>query len=502
MVVLAALFLILVAIPRAATAQGDSAPTDTWAHDALTRALAASDEITDSFHRVQVLAEISEAQAGVGDTAAARANLQKATQAVGGIDEDALRSWALHDIGLAYVKIDDLAAAEASAEAIRDPRLHDVVLTAVVDARRATRDVSGAQATASLIRDGVRRGQSLRAVAVLQASGGDFSGALLTARGIQHSAVNGLALGDVAAAIARDGSFEEARSLVSRIRDTRSRSRGFAEIAAAQASLGDVHGALTTAQQADDKLARAEAFARIASSRVSVAPAQAQDLFAQSLALVAGARASASRKCDTLTEIARAQLAAGDVTAFAGTLKQVFDALGNVRGESDRLGLLSRIAPLQARAGDYPGAFATVMRADDRSLRPLLARDIAASQAETGDVAGAVGVARSLDDRPAAAAALFGILRVQSQAHDVAGVQETIGFTLQAVRLIASPELRADALGSLAATNALQGDLEAGHAMFAEAMSTAAAVESPQQRAEVYARIADSLADRHRSAAD
>jgi hypothetical protein len=164
--------------------------------------------------------------------------------------------------------------------------------------------------------------------------------------------------------------------------------------------------------------------------------------------------------------------------------------------------LLARIAPLQARAGDYAGAFSTAMRAEDSSLRPLLVRDIAVSQAEKGDVAGAVAVARSLDDRPAAAAALFGILRVQSRTHDASGLRETIGVTLQAVRVIGSPELRAGALGSLAAAHAQEGNVEAAQAVFTEAMNTAAALDGGQQRAAVYARIADSLADRHRSFAE
>ena len=142
------------------------------------------------------------------------------------------------------------------------------------------------------------------------------------------------------------------------------------------------------------------------------------------------------------------------------------------------------------------------MRAEDGSLRPLLVRDIAASQAEKGDVAGAVAAARALDDRPAAAAALFGILRVQSQTHDDAGMHETLSVTLQAVRVIGNSELRAGALGSLAAAHVQEGNLPAAQALFTEAMNTAAAIDGGQQRAAVYARIADSLADRHRALSD
>lgn len=499
---LAALLLTLIAATGAAPGEGGQASTALWAQDALTRALAASEDIADPFHGAQTLAEIAEAQTAAGEVEAARAVLRRAVTVADGVDEEALRSWARHDIGLAYVKADDLAAAEATAESIRDQRLHDIVLATVVDARRGANDVPGAQSTARRIRDLAQQGQSLRAIAILQASEGKFSDALVTARSIQHSQVNALALGDVAAAMARDTNFDEARMLVVRIRDGQSRARGFTEVAAAQASVGDFNGALSTADQIEDKLAHAEALARIAALRVTTRPESSRELFTQSLALMGSARGTPNRKCGTLVEIARAQLIAGDVSGSEATLRRVFAEFRKVKGESERLTLLSRIAPLQARAGDFAGAFSTAMRAEDGSLRPLLVRDIAASQAEKGDVAGAVAAARALDDRPAAAAALFGILRVQSQAHDDVGMQATLGVTLQAVRFIGNAELRAGALGSLAATHAQEGNLPTAQALFAEAMNTAAALDGGQQRAVVYARIADSLADRHRALSD
>jgi len=494
--VFAALFLTLALI------SGPPTPTASWAQDALGRALAASDDITDPFHHAQTLAEIAEAQATAGDAEGARALLAKAVEVAQGVNEDALRSWALQDIGLAYVRADDLNAAEATAAKIRDPRLHDIVLASVVDARRGARDLPGARATASRVRDPARQGQGLRAIAIVQASEAHFSEALETARSIQHPQTSALALGDVAATLARDGGFEEAHSVVLGIRDSQIRARGLVEVAVSQASTGDVFGGLKLVEQIDDKLARGEALARIAALRSTTAPDAAQDLFAQSMAVLAKAKGTANRKCDTLIEVARAQLVSGDTAGSDATLQRVFTELRNVKNDSQRLNLLSRIAPLQARAGNYAGAFSTAMRAEDGSLRPLLIRDIAVSQAEKGDVSGAVAAARALDDRPATAAALFGILRVQSQAHDTAGMQATMGATLQTIRFIGNAELRAGALGSLAATHVLEGDVSTGQALFTEAMNTAAALDGGQQRASVYARIADSLADRHRVVPD
>lgn len=497
---LTALILMLATLEGPA-GPGDGAPTKNWMQVALTQALTASEAIPDSFHRVQAIAEIAEVQAVAGETEAARASLGRARSLVSSIDTDALRSWALHDIGLAYVKADDLTAAEAAAESIRETALHDVVLAAVVDARRSARDVPAAIATARRLRDAGRQGQSLRSIAMLQAAEHDFAAALITVRSIQHGLANALALGDVAASIARDGNADEARLLVARIRNGQSRSRGFAEVAAAQANIGDFKGALATLAQVDDKLARAEAMARIASSRADVAPAEAREMFTQSLAFATTGRANVARRSSTLVEIARAQLAAGDTPGSAATLARVFANFSAIKGEGERLDLISRIAPLQAKAGDYTAAFATAMRAEDESLRPLLVRDVATSQAEKGDVAGAVAAARGLNDRTSAAAALFGILRVQSQAQDTNGMRDTLRVTLQAVRVIGSAELRAGALASLAAARVLEGDMEAARAMFTEAMNTAAAVDG-QRRAAVYARIADSLAGRYRSFVD
>jgi hypothetical protein len=290
--------------------------------------------------------------------------------------------------------------------------------------------------------------------------------------------------------------------LVLGIRDAQSRARGLVEVSVGQASTGDVFGALKVVELIEDKLARAETLARIAALRAATAPEAAQDLFAQSLAALAKAKGAANRKCDTLIEVARAQLVSDDIAGSEATLKRVFAELRNVKNDSQRLNLLSRIAPLQARAGNYADAFSTAMRAEDGSLRPLLVRDVAVWQAEKGDVIGAVEAARALDDRPATPAALFGILRVQSQAHDSAGMKATMGATLQAIRFIGHAELRAGALGSLAATHVLEGDVATGEALFTEAMNTAAALDGSQQRASVYARIADSLADRHRVVPD
>lgn len=480
-------------LPGVLCAQPAAVPSAPWVQDALTHALAACEEIADPFHRAQVLAEVGQAQAAAGDTAIARETLKSAATVAAGIREMALLDYAQRDIAVAYLKAGMPEEAEALAETLKDSRLRDAVLAGAADARRSAHDLAGALATARRIRGAGAQGRALRLIALLQVTEMDFQGALATARSIQHAGLNALALSDVAAAIARDGSFEEATQLTARIRDPLSRARAFEEVAIAQAAAGRFQGALATLERVEDKLQRAEGIARVAELR---APPENRKLFEQALAIAVESRGPPFRRADVLTEIARAQIGSGDAAGARATLKRVFDQLRRVKEDDDRLNLFSRMAPLQARAGDFAGAFATAMRAEDGSLRPLLVRDIAAYQAERGDVEGAVALARALDDRASAAAALFGILRTQYQARDARGIPETLDAILQTVRLIPSPELRAAALGSLAAARISTGDVEAAHAAFTEAMNAAAAAERGSQQATVYARIADALADR------
>jgi tetratricopeptide (TPR) repeat protein len=491
-----ALWLWIWVAPLTAAAHAAEGEGARWAQGALEHAITASADIDDPFHRAQSLAEIADAQAGLGHGPEALTLLQRAAELAGKIDNDALGSWARHDIGLAYVKADDLALAQSTAEGIQDLRLRDNVLSAVIDARRAEHDYLGAIEAARRIQDVARQGHALRTVVIAQAGKGDLESALTTARSIVHPALSAVALGDVAAAFAKEGNFTEARTLAARIRDVRARSEALVEVAAGQADAGDVTGALTLAEGIEDKLSRAHALARVAAVRMRFGnTAPGRELFTQSVALAKGARGGAERKAFVLIEIARAQLGSQEKAAARETLQLAVAQAKNIKNNSDRLSLLAQIVPMQARLGDHADAMVTAGRADDSSLRPLLIRDVAASQAETGDVAGAVRAARALQDRPAGAAAFFGIMRVQAQARDDSGMRETIDTALQTVRFIPNDELKAGALGSLAAAFLVLEDKDEALALFDEAMELAARVQPAPARVSAYARIADALGE-------
>lgn|GEM_PF-1053311 len=492
----AALWLVLV-VPFASAAHSAEGEAAGWVHTALTRAADAAGEISDPFHRAQAFAEIADTHAATGGLDAAREHLRLSAGAANQVDNDALASWARHDIALSFVRADDIAAAETMAATLRDIRMRDAVFGHIVEAQRTAQDVPGALAAARRISDPAEQGQSLRAIALLQANTGDLDGALATARSIVHAGVSAQALGDMAGAFAKDGDFEHAHQLAARVRNAQRRDRAFADVAAAEAEAGNIKGALTTVERVEDKLARAEALARIAAARANYgAPSEARGMLAEGIATVKRTRARSYRKGEVLIEIARAQLAIRDGAAATEALSLALANLAGVQNAA-RLALISRIMPLQAKAGDFGGALKTALRADDPSLRPLLVRDLATAQAEAGDVAGAVAAARGLDDE-SAAAAFFGILHAQLKANDVAGMLVSIDAAMRTVRAIRGTELRAAALGGLAAVQVAAGDSEAASRTFDEALAAAAAAEPGRQRSAAYARIADAVANRGR----
>src|SRR5688572_19452420 len=249
----AALWLLWVApfALVASAAEGDGA---TWAQTALDRALSASSDIHDPFHRAQSLAEIAETRAALGQRTVAMSLLQLAAESADQIDNPALASWARHDIAVAYVRAGDVGHAEAVAETVSDFQLRDAVLVVAADARRSAQDLSGALFTAWRIRDEVRQGEALRRIVIAQASARQMQDALATARSIAHPVFAGVALGDVATAYAREGSMGEARKHALRIRDTRVRSEVQAELASLQAEMGDVSDAAAATKSIEDRL--------------------------------------------------------------------------------------------------------------------------------------------------------------------------------------------------------------------------------------------------------
>lgn len=498
----AALILILLLAPGIALAHTDDSGPSPWAQRALADALDASRGIEDPFHRSQALTEIAQAQFSTGLDALGLESLDAATAAAREVSEGALRAWALHDIALALTRAGQLDEAEALADSIPDSRLRDAVLAEVVDARRSAHEVERAIQLAQRIRDSARQGQALRTIAISQTADGDYEGALRTARSIHHGPSNATALGDVAAALASQGDFAAARSLAWRIRDAERRSRAFAEVAMAQALAGDRRGALALVEQIEDRFIRAQALAHVAASHGKTASDEVREMFSRAAGLASGGRGPAARRCFALAEVARAQIIAGDYAGARRMLGRALEVLPAVKARPEQIALLSKIAPLLARAGDYPAAYAAAMRAEDGSLRPLLVRDIAAAQAQSGESEAALRLIGGISNPLAATAALMGVLRVQTQSGDARGVQDTLTIALRHAREIAGPDLRAAALGSIAAAYVRAGDPEAAQQAYDEAMRIAGNAERGIQQATTYARIADALGRRRAVEAD
>lgn len=496
----AALWLLWI-LPLLFAAQTQAAARESgpWAREAVMRAVSASAAIEDPFRRAQSLAEIAEIESNLTDTAAAVTILQSASESASKIDNASFAGWARHDIATGYVKAGALEEAQRIADTIGDSKTRDEVLEAIVAARRTTGDLAGALAVAHRMQDAAIQGRALRAIVIAQSAAGATDEARATARDIPDPAFSALALGDVAAALAREKRTEEGRQLALSIRNDSVRGDALAEIAAVQIERDDASGALATVAKIDDRLTRANALAKLARVRAGHGSEGAtRDLFKQSITLARSGRAAPARRCSTFVEIARSQVAAGDLSGARETLQLALGALQGVKQRSDRLALRSQIVPMQARVGDHAGAMATAWKAEDASLRPLLVRDVTASQTEAGDVAGALQAARSLDDRQAGAAAFFGILRAQSEAKDASGMHDTIEAALETVRVIRGEELKAGALGALAAARLAAGERDGARLLFDEAMTVAAASADASAQAASFVRIADALVERGR----
>jgi tetratricopeptide (TPR) repeat protein len=363
----AALWLLWVA-PLTAAAPVAGGDGSAWARDAAAQALSASVSIEDPFRRAQSLAEVAEIESSLHGAVAAVSILQRASDSAGKIDNPSLAGWALHDIAIAYVKAGALDEAQKIAETLADAKPRDAVLASIVSARRAARDIPGALAVAQHMQDAGAQGRELRTLVIAQAAAGELDAALETARSIGHSAFNALALGDVVAALAKEGRIEEATQLAFRIRNDLVRGDALADVAAAQLRLDDSSGALSTVEKIDDKLARASALAKLAEVRASLGAISAsRELFARSIALARGTRASAERRCAAFIDIARSQIAARELPAARETLQLALGALPGVKRSGARLSLLAQLAPMQGRVGDHAGAMATAGKAEDAS---------------------------------------------------------------------------------------------------------------------------------------
>ena len=166
-----------------------------------------------------------------------------------------------------------------------------------------------------------------------------------------------------------------------------------------------------------------------------------------------------------LAEIAPLQAKAGDTPGAARSISEAFSIAQKINKHISRVEALSRIALAQAEAGDTPGATRSISRALSAAAKesrkmprtPKIAprtveialTHIAKAQAELGDIQGALSTVRRIrgsTQKHQRVTALVDIAKLRVAAGDTAGATRVISEALSIARLIQPPSGRSRAL--------------------------------------------------------
>jgi hypothetical protein len=475
--------------------QHASAPNDPaqWRALALDRALETAATIEDPYRHAEALANVARLQAPMGDPTATHRTIHQALAVARQVSEPAFRGWALHDIVLAQIAVEDLHGARETAGLIEAARPHGAALAALADIQLRGGNLTAAQTTAMQIRDTGAQSDVLRQVVSVQAGKGEIAAARNALGHIKDPFQQMLARGDVAVAEVRAGNIEQALDLAARAR-RKHRAQVYGRIALARVAAGDRRGGAETLQKIDDVMYRAVVQGRIAASRAEAGERDAaRQMFTSAITSVETV-ASVERKALTLAQLGRMQAAAGERTAARETLVRARIEADRLSQAEERDDVMDYIARGQVRAGDIAGALDSALRMNDRVARALLVRDVVTSQSDATS-ASASASAATFDDPLIDAAAQFGVLGVQLLRKGQPPSVEVIDAALAAVRKIDDPQLKPAAFAALAAARVRLG-ADASDAAFREALIAAESLERADQRAAAYVRIVTSLDER------
>ncbi len=398
--------------------------------------------VNNEHHRRLALMRTAVARGRIGDTAPARATLERFATEASLLRLEArynLMSMVidfLFDAGFKDEAKARLDAELAAVDAIADERVRDGGIHRLLYNQIHLRDFEGAlRQAASYTGTKSNTGASLlEIIMTFNRSNGPpravVERALELSREVTYPYPRALAQVKIAAALARAGNFEGALTLV---RSFGAGSNGFevdilrseipgamAEIAREQAKAGAPDAARATLREAMDVAKTIHQNGGVLFDRVRrVAELQAQ------IGDVEGVKASAgviegdpSEKSLAMVSVARAQAKAGDTAGARATVRDAQKLAGDVgpranvinddpTANADRV--FKEIAIAQAEFGDAKAALETVASRGFNDWRSETLAAIAAVQARLGDVPGAVATARSIPI-PARAAEAFATL--------------------------------------------------------------------------------------------
>ena len=242
----------------------------------LPLALEITKKMRDGFWRAKLWADMAKARAEAPDREEARTIIAAAVQAIGQIESDTWRARAMVDIAEAQAMVGDVAAAIATATAITKAGYRDRALLRIAVGVAKSGDTAAAEG----ISDPYARATILARLAGLQLDRGDRAGGLAVLRVAQSSAesiaeakLRARALHQISEAQTSAGDAEgvrqtiiQALTLVGPPDNAEQRVMMSLAIAKAQANARDYVGALATASGMSDSNLRAHALLEIAAA--------------------------------------------------------------------------------------------------------------------------------------------------------------------------------------------------------------------------------------------
>jgi tetratricopeptide (TPR) repeat protein len=464
-------------------------------------ALRAAENITPDWVRVFALGKIGTEQANHGDTAAAQATFEMATETASEMPDSLRRATALNAISLSQLEAGDTPAARQSfAEAMREvtapgdvsnKRQTEETLTQIVGAQAEAAQTALAVEAAEQISEPRDRVSVLVGVARARFRAGApedaslcFEAAEKAARSIADEESRGSALLDIAAAEEDPGkqlteadNLRIALQVPHRADFSYWRDEAVTAIVTAQAGIGDITGAIGTIERVAEfsNSASDDAWAAIV-----VAQAKSGDAYGATQAV---SRIKGWRQCSVALEAAIALAEANGLEA-AGQVLELASQLA--KSDEDPYSLCG-IAERQVKIGEVEAArrslttALSVARNDEATLKA-----IAIGQAKAGAINAVLMLAGRISHTEHRAHALAGIAVVQAQA----GVPEAALQTALRIRV----SDRTKPLCDIALAQAKQGEAQLALSSLEAALRNAHSIENAGARTKALLEVAGAQA--------
>ena len=344
----------------------------------LAQAAQSVEAMEDTHWKAFTLNDIARVQARTGDRTAAAKSIDRAKQAVSGMQNE-----------LKVIPLDTIAATQAR---IGDRAAAEIFMREVLQTSRSAGS------------DDLRNATE-KTLAIIQAATGDVSGALARIEALSDLRGKDFALSNITSEQADWGEVTAALQTASRIRDSDLRVRALTRVAIAQAKMGDRNGANATFREAlhtteglKDGPQKAAFLITIASAQGDAADRTAAALTIQQAMQVELAVASDYEKRDLAIAYAK-----------SGQLKQAYATMNTIVKDYEKDIVLESAAMAEAQFANVRAALKTAATIKNHTWNGKALRGIAAAQAKAGDVKGAIEWASRQTSPLSKASGLLGV---------------------------------------------------------------------------------------------